>query len=86
MAQFTVEIPDEHVATVVGALCGMYGYDSENPQDGLSAPQFANRVVRNFIKEVTTAYAVKLAESALQTARDSVAGIEISDPSIEGTP
>lgn len=95
MAQFTIEIADEDVMTVIGSLCGMYGYKATvtnpdyDPEDEESEPmitnpqsaaQYANQVVRNFIKEVVTAYAVKQAESALQAAREAVAGISITDP------
>lgn len=80
MAAFSVEIPDEFVGLVITALCTIYG----RPEDSeLTEYQFANKVCRDFIKEVVTAYAVKQAESALQAARESVAGVEIIDPSLE---
>lgn len=84
MAQFSVEILDEHVETVIASICGMYDYDSylETTEDSpaMTPAQFANFIVRRYITEVTTAYAVKQAESALEEARQSVADITITDP------
>lgn len=77
MASFAIEIADTDVEKVITALCGMYGYTEES---GLTPNQYANKVVRNFIKEVTIAYAVKQAETTLQAARESVADISVSDP------
>lgn len=84
MAAFAIEIADADVATVITALCRVYSYNEADPQDGLTPSQFANRVVRNYIKEVVAADAVKQAESALTAARESVANIGITDPALEG--
>jgi hypothetical protein len=67
----------------------MYNYsatvaDPENPGQTIPNPespnQFANRMVRTYIRQVVEADAVNQAQSALEAARESVAGVSITDP------
>jgi hypothetical protein len=89
MAQFAIEIADADVEAVIGSLCRMYNYsatvdDPENPGQMLDNPetpaQFANRMVRNYIRDVVTADAVNQAQGALDAARQSAANVSITDP------
>jgi hypothetical protein len=89
MASFAIEIADADVETVITALCRMYNYsatiaDPDNPGQAIANPetanQFANRMVRNYIRDVVTADAVNQAQGALDAARQSVANVSITDP------
>jgi|TARA_R110000851_G_scaffold307931_1_gene466648 hypothetical protein len=94
MAQFAIEIADEDVARVLGAVAANYNrpekvanpdYDpnAENPVDELidnpeTLPQFANRIVRQFLAEHVTSYEVRSAKEAAAAAADTA--VNIFDP------
>ena len=70
MAQFCIEIADNDVERVISSLCATYGRSGQvdnpsNPRmiDNPETPnEFANRVVRRFIEEVTVAHEFKVAK------------------------
>ena len=69
MAIFSVEIADQDVDRVIEALCINYGWQEQitDPQDGMNVianPEvkfaFANRMVRNFLKEHVKKYEIDI--------------------------
>jgi len=96
MAQFAIEIADADVARVLGAVAANYNrpekvanpaYDpnAAEPVDELidnpeTVPQFANRIVRQFLAEHVTAYEIRTAKEAAAAAADT--SVDISDPQV----
>ena len=86
MAQFTIEIADEDVNRVLGALAANYkrpetitvdGEQVDNPE---TIAQFGNRIVRQFLAENVSAYEVRLAQ---QQAADALnTDVSISDAAV----
>jgi hypothetical protein len=86
MAQFTIEIADEDVSRVLGALAVNYkrpetitvdGEEVDNPE---TIAQFGNRMVREFLAENVKAYEVRLAK---QQAADALnTEVTINDPAV----
>lgn len=86
MAIFSVEIADEDVNRVIEALCANYGRKDEvlddnnltipNPEN---KPEFANRMVRIFLKEHVKKYELDIAKQLLL---DQIKEPTINDPQI----
>lgn len=83
MAQISVTIPDELKDRVIDALCGQYGRPETVNVDGVDVPnpttknQFAQNIVKSFIKEVVMAYEANKAgevarKAALNKAKDEI--------------
>ena len=86
MAQFTIEIADEDVNRVLGALAANYkrpetitvdGEQVDNPE---TIAQFGNRMVRQFLAENVKAYEVRLAKKQATDALNT--DVVISDPAV----
>ena len=86
MAQFTIEIADEDVSRVLGALAVNYkrpetitvdGEEVDNPE---TIAQFGNRMVRQFLAENVKAYEVRLAKKQATDALNT--DVVISDPAV----
>ena len=86
MAQFTIEIADEDVNRVLGALAANYkrpetitvdGEEVDNPE---TIAQFGNRMVRQFLAENVKAYEVRLAKKQATDASNT--DVVISDPAV----
>jgi len=86
MAQFTIEIADEDVNRVLGALAANYkrpetitvdGEEVDNPE---TIAQFGNRMVRQFLAENVKAYEVRLAKKQATDALNT--DVVISDPAV----
>ena len=94
MAQFAIEIADEDVSRVLGAVAANYNrpltimnpdYDpnAEVPVDEFidnpeTLPQFANRIVRQFLTEHVAAHEIQAAKEAAAAAANT--SVNISDP------
>ena len=89
MAIFSVEIADEDVGRVIESLCVNYGWeeiitDPHDPMNTMSNPEskavFANRKVREFLKEHVVKYET---DKAIQSVKESLnVNPNISDPQI----
>ena len=89
MAIFSVEIADEDVGRVIESLCVNYGWrevitDPHDPMNTVSNPEpkavFANRKVREFLKEHVVKYET---DRAIQSVKESLnVNPNISDPQI----
>ena len=63
MATFSVEIPDEHAARLIAALCGINDYENNAEPDEQPA-RFANRKVREYLAAQVSRWEALLAARA----------------------
>lgn len=81
MASFTMDIPNDKVNDLLDAFAELYGYDDSEgaPQEGVTKADFAKDKIRDYLREVFTAYKAKqAAESARQAAIDA-ATVDVTD-------
>ena len=77
MAQFTIEIPDDKVAELLTAFATLYPIPlavEEGEEPLFTKPQWAKKKVRDYIREIYTAWKAK---EAAEDAR--LAAIEAAD-------
>jgi hypothetical protein len=98
MAEFKINIPDDQVQRVLDAVAMCHGYQATIPDDNIpmdewdedtnyipnpeSKAQFANRIVREFLKKMVIACESKAAANTARAAAKATAEaeIDITDP------
>jgi hypothetical protein len=81
MAIFSIEIADSDIERVLNAVAANYNRpdflddETENPE---SKAQFANRIVRQFLRENVVAYEKRVAKQQLEESLNT--NIDINDP------
>lgn len=79
MAIFSIEIADSDTERVLNAVAANYNRDENGAE---TKAEFANRIVREFLRENVVAYETRLARQQLEASLN--VNVNINNPYIQG--
>jgi hypothetical protein len=75
MQSITVNLSDDHSLRLIVALCGLHNYEAESQETGETQNQFAQRKIREWLKDQARRWEKQIAQ---QAAIDGLTEIEIT--------
>lgn len=79
MAIFSIEIADSDIERVLNAVAANYSRDEDGAE---TKAEFANRIVREFLRENVVAYETRLARQQLEASLN--VNVNINNPYVQG--